>query len=387
MRTCRLFTPLFVLVAVCLSACGAAPDPSVAAPSSAAASAATSPAPAVPASAPPVSVSTVPVRQQNFVVTLEAIGSATAVSSVDVKAQLTGVITKVHVTEGQFVRAGQPLFTLDARTEEANVAKMRAQMAKDEAALADAKRQLARSRELLAQNFVSQGALDASQAQVDAHSAAVAGDQAALDAARVALSYTRISAPASGRAGSVNVYAGSSVQANQTSLVNLTQLDPMDVVFSLPQRNLSDVLAAAKSKDTVVTARLPDGKQSLQGRLVFVDSAVDAATGTIKVKARFDNKTSGLWPGLFVNVAMSSSTLPDATVLPSAAIIQTTRGSVVYVAKQGRAQLRPVKILASQGEDSAVSGVKPGERVVLDGRQNLRPDAPIVDRSAKAATP
>ncbi len=346
-------------------------------------------APASTASAPsgpPVSIVSVSARVQDFVLTFDAIGTSTAVSSVDVKPQMAGTIAKVHVSEGQFVRAGQALFSLDPRSEEANVAKAQAQLARDEASLADARRQLARSRDLLAQNFVSQGAVDSAQTQVDAQAAAVQADRAALDAARVLLSHTRIHAPNAGRVGSVNLFAGSTVQANQTTLLTITQINPIDVAFNLPQRQLPDLLAALKAGDAKVTARLPDSSTSLTGRLQFVDSVVDAATGTIKAKARFDNAAQKLWPGLFVNVSLDAATVPDAVVVPTAAVIFSQRGSIVYVADNGRAALRPVKVLHSKGDLSAVTGVRPGERVVLDGRQNLRPGTPVVERQSDGAS-
>ena len=340
---------------------------------------------AVPANVPPVSVSTVAAVKQDLPVVISAIGSVTAVSSVDVKAQLSGLVSAVKVREGQFVNAGDLLFTLDARADEANVAKAKAQLLKDEAALADARRQLARSRDLLAQNFVSQGAVDTSQTLVDSQIATVAADQAALDAAKVSLSYTRVTAPGTGRLGVIPVFAGTAVQANVTPMVTITQLDPIDVSFSLPQRHLSDALSALKTGSAVVTATLPENKGQLKGRLSFVDNTVDLATGTVKVKARYDNKTSQLWPGAFVNVALTASVLQDAVVIPTATIIQTARGTIVYVAENGKALLRPVKTLATQGENSAVSGVQAGDRVVFDGRQNLRPDSPLAERAPTAA--
>jgi RND family efflux transporter MFP subunit len=339
------------------------------------------------APAGPIAVTTAVAKVRDFEVRLEAIGTVTAMSSVDVKPQTNSVVTRVHVQEGQYVKAGDLLFTLDPRPDEANVAKMRAQMVKDEAVLADAQRQLARSRDLMAKNFISQGALDTSQAQVDAQRANLLADRAALEAAQLALSYTMVRASGAGRLGAVNVYPGTAVQASQTTLVTVTQLDPINISFNLPQRNLEAVLAGLKSGGAVVSAKLPDAKSELKGRLQFVDNGVDAATGTIKAKARFDNREAKLWPGAFVTVALVADTLKDAVVIPTTAIIQSVRGPIVYVAAQGKAVLRPVKVLASQGEDSAVTGVVAGDRVVLEGRQNLRPDSPVVERSAGGAAP
>ena len=351
---------------------------------------ASSPAAAVPASAasaaaaPPVTVSTVRAEQRDLPVVLKATGTVTPLTSVDVKAQVTSMVAKVHIQEGQFVKAGQLMFTLDARTDEANAAKARAQLAKDNAALADAKRQLARNQQLLAQNFISQGAVDTAQALVDAAAATVTADQAAIDASRVALSYARITAPNAGRAGLVPVSAGSAVQANVTTLVTITQLDPIAVGFSLPQRNLVDALAALKGQGAPVSAKLADGGGSFSGRLQFVDNLVDASSGSVKAKAVFDNPDGKLWPGAFVEVSQTVSTLKDAIVVPQAAIIQGARGSLVYAVEDGKASARPIKLVYAQGNDAAVTGVKAGETIILDGKQNVRPGGRVIERTKEA---
>jgi RND family efflux transporter MFP subunit len=332
-------------------------------------------------------VTTQVAKKRDFEVMLESIGSVTPLSSVEVKPQTSSVVTQVHVKEGQFVRAGEVLFTLDSRADDTNVAKMRAQMAKDQATLADAQRQLARGRDLMAKNFVSQGALDTNQAQVEAQLAAVAADRAAIDAAQVSLSYATIRASGAGRLGAVNVYPGTAVQANQTTLVTITQLDPINISFNLPQRYLGMVLAGVKGGGATVHASLAEDKTELHGKLQFVDNNVDASTGTIKVRARFSNRDSKLWPGAFVKVHFVADTLKAAVVIPIAAVIQSPRGPIVYVAEQGKAVLHPVQILASQGEEAAVSGIAVGDHVVLEGRQNLRPDVPLVERTPEAKSP
>lgn len=353
----------------------------------------TASAPAAGSSAPgaggpnagaPVTVTTVRAVQRNLPVLLAATGTVAPLASVDVRAQVTSVVNRVHIKDGQFVRAGELLVTLDSRTEEANVAKARAQLAKDEVALVDAQRQLARARELLAQNFVSRNAVDAAQTLVDSQAALVAADRAALEAARVALSYTRIAAPSAGRAGAVNVFPGSSVQANQTVLVTVTQLDPISVAFSVPQRHLADALGALQGGGATVSASLPDKGLELKGRLHFVDNAIDAASGTVRVKALFDNRERRLWPGAFVDVAMNVRTIEGAVVVPQAAIVQTARGPIVYAVEDGKAVQRVVQLVQAQGDEAAVSGVKPGERIVLEGRQNLRPGTPVVERPRDA---
>jgi RND family efflux transporter MFP subunit len=330
-------------------------------------------------------VTTVRVQQRDLPVLLGATGSVTPLQSVDVRSQVTSVVSRVNIREGQFVRAGELLFVLDSRTDVANMAKARAQLAKDQAALADARRQLERSRDLLAQNFVAQGAVDTNQALVDSQLALVASDRAAIDAAQVALSYARVTAPSAGRAGAINVFPGSAVQATQTTLVTITQLDPIGVAFNLPQRYLPDALAALKGGGAVVSATLPDGGATVTGRLQFVDNAVDAASGTVKVKAQFDNRDAKLWPGAYVNVSMTLATLKGAMVVPQASIIQAARGPLVYAVQDGKAIARPVQVVYAQGEDAAVTGVQPGERIVLEGRQNLRPGAAVVERASDAA--
>ena len=336
-------------------------------------------------SGPAVVVTTVRAQQRDLQVLITGTGTVVPLTSVDVRPQVTSVVTQVHVREGQSVRSGDLLFSLDSRIDETNVAKARAQLAKDEASLADAQRQLARSRDLLTRNFVSQGALDTSQAAVDSQSAAVAADRAALDGARVALSYSRITAPSAGRVGAINVFPGSSVQANQTTLITITKLDPIAVAFNLPQRELGDALRALKDGGASVKAELPENGGTLTGRLQFVDNAVDANSGTVKVKAQFDNREGKLWPGAFVNVAMIARTLKDAVIVPQAAIILNARGSIVYAVPGNLAVARPVKVVYSQGDEAAVTGVSAGERIVVDGRQNLRPGTAVTER-APAAT-
>ncbi len=307
------------------------------------------------------------------------------------KPQVTSVVTGVNFKEGQFVKRGDVLFTLDSRTDEANLAKAKAQLAKDDAALVDAKRQLTRNQDLVAKAFISQGAADTSQSNVDGWIATVAADKAAIDSAMTTLSYNRITAAQAGRVGAISVFVGSAVQANQSTLVTITQLDPIAVAFSLPQSSLSDALSALQGEGTLVTAKLTDGQTTVKGKLRFVDNVVDAASGTIKMKALFGNKESKLWPGGFADVTLTSRTIKDAIVVPQAAIIQNARGTIVYVVEgekeSKKAVLRPIKVLFGQGGDAAVSGIKEGESVIVDGKQNLRPNSPVVERAKPATSP
>ncbi len=326
---------------------------------------------------------------RDFSVALEASGTVTALSSIDVKPQVSAQVLQVHVKEGQFVQRGQLLFTLDSRADAANLKKAEAQMQKDEATLADARRQLARNKDLLAKNFISQGVVDTAQANVEAQQAVTASDLAAIDAVKVQLSFARISAASGGRVGSIAVFAGSSVAPSGPAMLTITQIDPVAVGFSLPQRNLPDALKALALGTGVVSAVLPDSPASgpavRKGKLSFVDSAVDPSSGTVKVKALFANKDQGLWPGAYVTVKMELQSLPEVIVVPQAAIVQGARGTAVFVAGPGNvAAVRPIKILASAGTEAVVSGLKAGERIVLDGRQNVRPGTLLIERAADA---
>jgi RND family efflux transporter MFP subunit len=333
-----------------------------------------------------ISVGVVRAERRDVPVLLEATGTVTAINSVDVKPQVASVITRVHIREGQFVKAGEPLFTLGARGDEANLGKAQAQLQKDLAALADAQRQLVRSKELFAQNFISQGAVDTNRSLVEGQQAAVAADRAAIDAARVAVSYSRIVAPGAGRAGQIQAVAGSYAQPSGAPLVTITQLDPIAVAFSLPQRNLSDALAALRDGGGRVQAVLPEGRGTLTGRLQFVDNAVDPSSGTVRVKAVFDNRDQQLWPGAFVNVRMTAQTLKGAVVVPQAAIVQSPRAKVVFVVEaDNKVGVRPVEVVYASGNDAVVTGLTGGERVVLDGRQNVRPGSVVVERTDSAA--
>ena len=379
----RLGAPLTVAVAVALAllltACGGESSKPPAAPAAgAAASAAGRPGGGVP-------VTTVAVQKRSLDLLAQATGTATPVATVDLKPQASSVVTSLHVREGQTVQAGQLLFSLDARADQANVAKLGAQIARDQAQLADARRQLSRAQELVAQNFISRGAVDTAQASVDALQATLQTDEAALQAGRVSLSYNEVRAPSAGRIGVLAVAVGAAVQANQTTLTTLTRLDPMDVAFPLPQAQLPDLLRLLQSGQGQVRVTLPEGRGTLVGRLSFVDNAVDAGTGTVKAKARFDNARQALWPGAFVRVELQLGRLSDARVVPTAAIIPSPTGTLVYAVREGKAVALPVQVLSTQGEWSAVDGVGEDDRLVLEGRQNLRPGVPVAERKPDAA--
>lgn len=333
---------------------------------------------------PASSVSTVMAKRMDVPVRLEANGNVSSLNSVDVRPQVSNLVAKVHIREGQFVKAGDLLFTLDDRADRVNLQKAEAQLAKDQATLADAERQLARSRELLSKGFISQSAVDTVQTQVEAARATLRADKAAIEAARVALGYDTIRVSSAGRAGAITIFPGSLVQSNATTLVTISQLDPIAVTFTLPERELNALLAAQKSGDIKVSAKLANSAAPLEGRISFIDNAVDQQNGTIKVKAIFPNSEHLLWPGQYLTVSTVVRELKDAVVVPQAAIITGIDNRTVYVVgADNTAQSRPIELVYSFGQQAAVNGVHDGERVVVDGKQNLRPGSRVAEAGAK----
>ena len=315
-------------------------------------------------------------QRRDVPVLLQANGSVTPVSSVDLHPQVTATIDRVHIREGQFVKAGDLMFSLDARGAQANVAKAEATLQRDRAALADAERQHRRSVDLLSRNFVAQGAVDTLQSTRDAAQGLLAADTAALRAAQVEASYNVIRAPMAGRVGAIGVYAGSLVQVS-TSLTTITQLDPINVSFTLPESSLAGLLVAYRAGNVGVTATA-DGGKDVHGKLSFIDNSVDPQAGVIRVKAEFSNTDTALWPGQYVNTRLTVQTLKNAVVIPQNAIISNTNGIFVYIlAPDQTAQIRNVVRLYGFGADAAVTGLSGDEKVIVDGKQNVRPGVKV----------
>ncbi|WP_432731883.1 efflux RND transporter periplasmic adaptor subunit [Variovorax sp. W6] len=335
----------------------------------------------------PALVTLATAKKQDVPVTVQVNGSVVSLNSVDLRPQVTNTVSAVHVKEGQFVKAGQLLFSLDDRNDQANLARAKAQQQKDEATLGDLERQYKRSQDLVAQNFIAKSAADATLSQLEAQRAAVAADRAAVQSAQVALGYATLRAPIAGRIGAVNIYPGTLVQPT-LSLVTVTQLDPIAVSFPVPEGNLQDLLEAARSRskvEAVVTGR----KEPLTGTLDFVDNTVDPQIGTVRAKAVFGNADQSLWPGQFVGTRITVRTLSGVTVVPAAALMMLSDGASLYVVDEAKtATRRKVKALHTFGTQVAVSGVEAGEQVVIEGSQNVRPGGKVrVDAKAPATAP
>jgi RND family efflux transporter MFP subunit len=330
---------------------------------------------------PAVSLSLTEPKNVPFLIDLN--GTVTSLKTVDVHAQVTNLVREVRVHEGQFVQAGDVLFVLDDRVDKANYNKLYAQLLRDKSLAVDQDRQLLRNEELKQKNFVSQGALDTSHAQRDAQVELVKSDEAALEAARVALEFDTIRAPISGRTGVVNVFPGSLVVPQTTSLVTITQLDPISVQFSVPEAQLAKLQLAlahsnSKAGEDNVQVKAPGASNSLSGQLYFVDNTVDPTSGNIKAKAMFSNSKNELWPGEFVQTTLNFGVLKDALSVPAKALVNSPNGKFVYVVGEDNVAIRKnITEVYLFGESMVVEGLMPGDRVVVDGKQNVRPNATV----------
>jgi RND family efflux transporter MFP subunit len=324
-------------------------------------------------------------QSKDVPVRLKANGTVTALQTVDLRAQVTSTVRDVHIVEGQTVAKGDLLFSLDARADDANIRKAEAQVEKDKADLATAQRNLVRNQDLFNQKFISQAALDVAQNSSDTLTAQLAVDTAALESARVARAYDEIRAPFAGRTGTIGVRAGSLVQPGSgitpgAVLVTVTQIDPIAVAFTLPEKELPGLQTALRAGDVTATVTSQPGGEPLRGKVTFVDNAVDSSTGTIRVKAEFSNPKARLWPGAYVNVELSPRTIPNAVVVPAQAVQTGPDNRFVYVVDDDNKIASRIVTLANVDEGFAViDGLKAGARVVVEGAQNLRPGSTVAE--------
>lgn len=324
---------------------------------------------------PPV-VALAPVQPNRLPVVLTANGTVTALDRVEVKPQVSGVVSRVPVQEGSMVKAGTLLVQLDDAAERAALARVQAQQASDAAQLRIAERDLARGRDLFRQQFISQSALDALQGKVDSLQATLAADRAAVESARVSLRQKAIYAQVDGRVGAISLSPGALVQPGMaTPMLTLTRMSPVAISFTLPEQQLQAVRQAQQAGPLKVVARTGNGAgQCHSGELTFIDSAVDSASGNVLLKARFDNAGNALWPGQFVNVALQAGAHRGAANIPVAALLTGPDGQFAYtVGSDSKAQRIPLTLLAIQNERAIVRGIAPGLKVVVNGGQNVRP--------------
>ncbi|MBE9610113.1 efflux RND transporter periplasmic adaptor subunit [Chitinilyticum piscinae] len=337
---------------------------------------------------PPALVSAVTAEKRDLPVLLAAEGHIAALNTVEIRPQLTSIIRDIHFREGDMIKAGQLLFTLDAADDQASLSRAQAQAKQVKAQLVEADKNLKRARELAAAKFLSDSAVDTAASKLDALQAQLAAASADVAAAQVKVGYTRITAPMAGKAGRVDVHPGSLAQQNAaTALVTITQLDPLSVEFSLPERDLTTVLAAREQGQVSVVVT-PQGGQPRNGALSFIDNTVDRATGTIRMKATLPNHDQRFWPGQFVRVSVTAGITPHAVVLPAEAVQTGPDGRFVYqIAGNNTVSTRPVTLLRLQDRLAIIDGLQGGEKVVRDGGQNLRPgsEVRIASKPAKAS--
>jgi RND family efflux transporter MFP subunit len=334
-------------------------------------------APVAAKAAPAQSVRSGVAQQKTVPVVLRANGYVSPLHVVDVRPQTQNIVRQVHVVEGQDVRAGQLLFTLDQRSDTSNVDKARAQVARDRADLAEAESALRRNQELAAKNFVSQAVVDTARSKFEALRSTLQADEAATRSSDIALGNNRITASIDGRIGAISVHEGSLAQPAGAPMLTISQLDPITVTFALPERELAVLLATYPKGDAPVTAQLA-GERTVEGELVFIDSASDPQSGTIRMKARFTNRQRLMWPGTFVNVSLVSRTLQDAVVIPAQAIVTGPDKKFVYLIKpDSTVTTQKVAVVNIDQGEAAVTGLQPGARIVVEGAQNLRPGARV----------
>ena len=339
---------------------------------------------------PAVPVRIAAAERRSVPVRLDAIGTVQVFASVSVKSRLDGQIAEVKVKDGQYVKAGEPLFLLDARAAQAQVHQMEAQLARDKAQLVNARRDVERYEPLVKKDFVSHQQYDTAGTTAQALEASVKSDEAALENAKVLLSYYTINAPIDGRLGMVSAKAGNNVKANDVPFLTINQVKPIYAVFSVSERELPGIRAALAQGPLTVKA-LPAGDKGapVEGKLAFFDNSVDAATGTIALRGVFANDDERLWPGQFVNVSMTLAEDPDALVVPQAAVQIGQSGTFVFVIRDDNtADAR--KVEASRivdGMSVISSGLEAGDRVVIDGQLRLSTGTRVEIRAAPEPAP
>jgi membrane fusion protein, multidrug efflux system len=330
--------------------------------------------PAVPVTVARVTKKAVPLE-------VRVIGGVEPSSSVAIRAQLTGELTSVQFTEGEDVKQGDVLFTLDRRPLEAALRQSEANLDRDVAQAANAASQAKRYEDLAARGIATREQVDTSAANATALQATVGADRAAVENARIQLNYATITAPVTGRTGALMVHPGNLVRANDTApLVVINQVTPVNVVFAIPEAQLPELEKYLSQKTVKVEAQTPgDADKPSDGRITFVDNAVDQTTGTIKVKGSFPNTDRRLWPGQYVNVVVTLTVDRSALVVPQSAVQNGPQGPYVFVIKSDQtAELRSVAIArVTESETLLASGASEGETVVTDGQLRLVPGAHV----------
>jgi len=318
------------------------------------------------------------VAREDLTQNLDGIGTVTSLASVLVRPQVEGQLTALLVEEGQMVKQGELLATIDDRAIKAALEQAEATKQSNQAQLRIVEQDLARYQTLIQRGSISRQTVEQSEAEAARLRATLRGNDATIDAERVRLSYTRITSPVAGRVGIRNVDVGNLLRTNDSNgLFTVTQMSPISVVFALPQENLPQLQPLMKS-DSPVIARSRDGGQLLgEGHLRSIDNQVASSTGTIRVRAVFDNKDGQLWPGQFVAIDLQSGVLHNGLVLDSRAVRRGLDGAFVFRIEDGKAQKVPVRIVEEVDGRTIVEGLAVDDEVVLDGHSRLTPGARV----------
>jgi membrane fusion protein, multidrug efflux system len=337
-----------------------------------------------------VSVAIARVQKQDVPVYLVGLGSVTAFYTANIKSRVDGQIMRVNFQEGQVVKEGDLLIVIDPRPYQVQLEQMQAQLFKDQASLRDAKLNLGRYTTLIPSGSIAQQQVDTQQSTVDQLEGQVRTDQAQIDNAKLQIVYCNITAPFTGRVGLRQVDPGNIVHATDTNpMLILTQLQPIAVIFTLPEDQLPTVALHMKNATLQVEAYSRDNQTKLAtGKLMTIDNQIDPTTGTAKLKAVFDNKDSQLWPNQFVNADLLLETRKNSTVVPTAAILRGPQGAFVYAVNSDKTvEARSVDIALTQGITTVIkSGLTAGDVVVTDGQDKLQTGSSIEPRNAVPGT-
>ena len=354
--------------------------------------AATAPTPATavaPPARPPVTVTVSKAQRKSVPMRIDVIGTAQPMASVVLRSRVDSQIDQVLISDGANVKAGDILVKLDSRQLAAQIQQAQAVLAKDQTQLAQGQRDVSRYADLVAKQAGTQINLDNAKTTVAGVQAAILGDQAALDNLKVQLSYYTITAPIDGRVGTVAMKAGNIARQGEagTALATINQINPIYVNFSVRQDLLDELRASMKSNEGEVTATPQGSKTKIKGKISVIDNSVDAATGTIGVKAMFENVDETLWPGQLCNLRIVLRNEPNAVTVPRASVQSGQVGNFVYVIDAGKAKLVPVKPGATIDEEIVIrSGLEGTETVVTEGALLLNNGASVNVRDPAAAT-
>src|ERR1017187_1378482 len=338
-----------------------------------------------------VSVATAQVQRQDVPVYLTGLGAVTAFNTTNLKSRVDGQIMKVNFQEGQSVKEGDLLIEIDSRPYQVQLEQMQAQLFRDQAQLRDAQLNLQRYTTLIPSGSIAQQQVDTQKSLVDQLEGTVRTDQAQINTAKLQIVYCHITAPFTGRVGLRQVDKGNIVHASDTNpMLILTQLQPIAVIFTLPEDQLPTVSQHMKNSTLQVEAYSRDDQTKLAtGKLQTIDNQIDQTTGTAKLKAVFDNTDNQLWPNQFVNANLLLETRKNSTVLPTAAILRGPQGTFVYAVKPDKTvEARTVTISLTQGNTTVItSGLNPGDMVVTDGQDKLQPGSKIDPRNSGPSNP